>query len=405
MRHRKIKRKAASLILTAFFAAALNPGPLSAQAAAKSPVTEYDEKTLAKFADDTLEYWEIPGLIEQYNSAFRNQLASFYDSPDGGSMGLTKEQMLSLAAELREEAKEVDYDAEDMKPDLTRAEYKEYKANASALRNYAKQLEDAANGKSAAGLSQIRELRILREKQTVSACGKMREYEKRLAQARIAERKLELAGLTLESARRQQELGLYSAENVLKAEEEKNAAQAAFASAEAAAQSGKQDLLVMLGWRYDANPHIEKVPKPDTEKLARFHPETDSAKAIENNYTLSATRRTASTAQGGAVAKARKLQEQENQVRQSLDALYQDALYKQSVYQSAQTEFDAAEADKAVADRKQALGMLSRQESLSAEIAYLTALADYEAAALDLTAAIEQYEWAMKGLMEIGGQE
>ncbi|MCI8453586.1 MAG: hypothetical protein HFE84_03095 [Lachnospiraceae bacterium] len=405
MKRKKIKTKASALILTAFFAAALNPGSLSVQAAVKSPVTEYDAQTLAKLADDRLEYWEIPGLIEQYNIAFRNQLASFYDSPDGGSMGLTKEQMLSLAAELREEAKEIHYDAEEMKPDLTPAEYKEYKANVSALRGYAKQLEDAANGKSAAGLSQIRELRILREKQTVSACEKMREYQKLSAQTQIAEKKLEIAELTLESARRQQELGLYAAEDVLDAEEGLNAAQAAFSSAEAAAKSGKQDLLVMLGWRYDANPQIETVPKPEEEKLAGFHPDTDSAKAIENNYTLSETRRTASTAQGGAVAKARKIQEQENQVRMNLDALYQAALYKQSAYQSARLEFDAAVADKAAADRKNALGMSSRQEYLAAEAAFLACEADYEAAGLDLTAAIEQYEWAMRGLMEIGGQE
>ena len=35
------------------------------------PLTEYDESQLEKFRDDTLEYWEIPGLVEQYNTEFR----------------------------------------------------------------------------------------------------------------------------------------------------------------------------------------------------------------------------------------------------------------------------------------------------------------------------------------------
>ena len=46
-----------------------------------SPVTEYDEAALASFADDTLEYWEIPGLVERYNSAYQKQLDQFYYNP------------------------------------------------------------------------------------------------------------------------------------------------------------------------------------------------------------------------------------------------------------------------------------------------------------------------------------
>ena len=61
-----------------------------------SPVTEYDEAALASFADDTLEYWEIPGLVERYNSAYQKQLDQFYYNP-GSSTGLTKDQLLSVA--------------------------------------------------------------------------------------------------------------------------------------------------------------------------------------------------------------------------------------------------------------------------------------------------------------------
>ena len=69
-------------------------------------VTEYDEAALAKFKDNTLEYWEIPGLIERYNTDYQNQLQSFYYNP-GGSTGLTKDQMLAMAADLRAEADEI----------------------------------------------------------------------------------------------------------------------------------------------------------------------------------------------------------------------------------------------------------------------------------------------------------
>ena len=95
------KWKAAGIAL--FLAAA---GCMPAYAAQSDPIlTEYDEATLEKFRDNTLEYWEIPGLVEQYNTEFRNQLESFYSNP-GSSTGLTREQLLELASELRAEAEE-----------------------------------------------------------------------------------------------------------------------------------------------------------------------------------------------------------------------------------------------------------------------------------------------------------
>ena len=44
-------------------------GQISALAASQiSPVTEYSEEELARLRDNVLEYDEIPGLVELYNS-------------------------------------------------------------------------------------------------------------------------------------------------------------------------------------------------------------------------------------------------------------------------------------------------------------------------------------------------
>ena len=77
----------------------------------KSFLTEYDEAALESFKDNTLEYWEIPGLIQEYNPEFKSRQASFEYAPDS-SMGLTKEQLLSIAAGLRTEAEELKKTAE-----------------------------------------------------------------------------------------------------------------------------------------------------------------------------------------------------------------------------------------------------------------------------------------------------
>ncbi len=400
---RKWKRAGVLILTTAVVLGGVPEyGLFAVQAAQReSAVTEYDEETLARLRDHVLEYEEIPGLIEQYNMTFRNQLESFYYNPDG-SMGLTKEQLLSLAGELREEAEILSEEAEDMKPDIGRKEYEEYQANIRALKSYAKSLEDASEGKSSAGASAIRGLRITRNQQTKAACEKMRKHQALAEQDELSRKRLEIAELTYEGAKRQMELGIYSAENVLSAEEALNSARAAAAADAAALKSGRQDLLLMLGWSYDAEPEIRPVPEPDLSRIASFNPEADSLKAIENNITLYDTRMTSSSSFGSADAKARQVQEEENKVKMNMTLLYQDALQKRAAYQAAATEFEAARANKEAADRKNSLGMLSRQQYLTEEVTYLTAKASMTSAGLDLTAAIEEYEWAVKGLLELG---
>lgn len=406
MRQLKKWKRTGILFLSAAMVAGNVPwlsenGLLTARAAGKaSPVTEYDEETLDKFRDNVLEYWEIPGLVEQYNTTFRNQLEQYYYNP-GSSTGLTRQQLLDLAEELRNEAKILEDTAEEDKSELTRRQYEDYRSNIRVLKARAKDLEDAAEGKSAAGTSAIRALRITRDKKTKEARALMRDYETLEAQSEIAHKNLEIAELSYGTAKRQMELGLYSAEDVLSAEEALNAARAKDASAKTAYVSGKQELIKMLGWNYDGDPEIRKIPEPDLEAIAGYDPLKDEAKAIENNITLFETRMNSSKSQGGANKKARNIQEQENSVRSSLDLLYRDVMQKKASYEAAVLQYTAAQADKAAADRKYSLGMLSGQQYLTAENTWLTEEAAFESAGLSLMAAMEEYEWAVKGLLEL----
>ena len=269
------------------------------------------------------------------------------------------------------------------------------------LRARAKDLEDAAKGRSASGASALRALRISKNNTVKTVNAMMRDHEILELKTKAAEKSLEMAELTYEASKRQMELGLYSAENVLAAEEALNSARAAASSAENEEKDQKQTLIRMLGWRYDADPVIQPVPEPDLARIASYDPAADISKAIENNVTLYDTRMASSSSQGGAVAKARTIKDQENEVRTSLDLLYKDVLQKQAAYEAAKTKFAADGADKAAADRKNALGMMSRQEYLTAESAYLAAEAEFTEASLALTGAMEEYEWAVKGMMEL----
>lgn len=400
-------KKAGLTVLSAIFMGSLSLAAagtgIPALAATKDvAVTEYDEAALVKFKDNTLEYWEIPGLIERYNADYQNQLQKYYYNP-GGSTGLTKDQMSALAADLRAEADEMERDANDVQYDETvsRDVYKGYKANMHALRAYAQQLEDTANGKKN-GSSALRGLRIARNEKTKTAREAMRTYETSKDQYDIAVLNQEIAKQNYEAALKKKDLGMMSTEDVLTVEDALNSANGSALQAASSLNSQKQTLITMLGWEYNADPEITKVPEPDLTVIDSFDPKKDEAKAIEMNYTLYDTRMAKASSSGGAVKKARNIKDQEDSIRSSLDLMYQDVKQKQKAYEASETLYGAAKADKAAADRKNALGMMSRQEYLQAESAWLSSEASHTAAKLDLTGAIENYQWALEGLLDIG---
>ena len=399
-------KKAGLTVLSAVFMGSLSLAAagtgIPALAATKDvAVTEYDEAALEKFKDNTLEYWELPGLIERYNTDYQNQLQKYYYNP-GGSTGLTKDQMSALAADLRAEADEMERDANDVQYDETvsRDVYKGYKANMHALRAYAQQLEDTANGKKNGG-SALRGLRIARNEKTKTAREEMRTYETLKDQYDIAVLNQEIAKQNYEAALKKKDLGMMSTEDVLTVEDALNSANGSALQAASSLNSQKQTLITMLGWEYNADPEITKGPEPDLTVIDSFDPKKDEAKAIEMNYTLYDTRMAKASSSGGAVKKARNIKDQEDSIRSSLDLMYQDVKQKQKAYEASETLYGAAKADKAAADRKNALGMMSRQEYLQAESAWLSSEASHTAAKLDLTGAIENYQWALEGLLDI----
>lgn len=386
MKNKTLKKAGALAVMLA-----LTATPVTA-----SPLTEYTEEEMSAFRDNTLEYWEIQGLVEHYNPTYLNQLEVFHGNPDG-STGLTSEQLTNLAAELRAEASNLEDELEDM--ELTKEDplYDDYKSNIKVMKSYARDLEDALDGSAATR----RALKQVRNQMVIDVRAQMRSYQGLKAQEEIQEKNLEIAQLTYDSAVRQMELGMYSRENVLVAADTLNAAKTAADASAASLTQAKQNLITALGWGYNSEPVIMPVPEPELEKITGYSLETDMEPAISKNYDISDMRKTDASELGGVNEKKKQIREKEDQVRMQLEFLYRDVVQKQASYLAAMDGWNVAEANKAQADRKFALGMISRQEYLSAEVTWLTAKASYEQAALDLTASMETYEWAVNGVMTL----
>ncbi len=360
----------------------------------KTPLDSYTEAEMLCFGDNVLEYWEIQGLVEHYNPSYLKQLDIFNGNPDGSS-GLSKHQLLLMAEEFRYEAKELKQEAEDLKDSISEEAYLEYQDNIKTLKRFAKEKEEAADGTP----NTRRALRIVRNQQTISVSAQMRKYQALLEQNEIAQKSLELAELSYTSSERQYAIGMISGEELLAAQDSLNTAKASADASAAALRKGKQSLITALGWSYDGNPDIRKIPEPDLTKVEGYHLETDMELAVGANYDVADIRRTDKSQFNGTQDKMRQIKEKENEVRMQMEYLYKDIQQKVLSYQSAEESWPVSEAKFAQAERKLALGMISKAEYLAEEITWLTAKANKEQAALNLQAAMETYEWAIKGLI------
>ncbi len=398
-----------------------------AYAATDDPVTAYSAEELLLIEDNTLEYGEISALVERYNPTYRNQLESFYANPAGNGVemgdsisvtpgaGVSRDGLLAMANDLRNEAadlkavmEEIETEIDDLEDagdtagvQAKEAEYDAYKAEEKALRKYARELEDAAEGNTKEGRAQKRALRITKNQLTAQIQAAMRGHQALSSQHEIQLKRLEIAQIAYEGAMRQRDLGLYSAENLKTAEDSYRAAQYAAQASEAALTKSRQALITTMGWGYNAQPVIIDVPEPDVSRIASYNFATDVEAAVSNHYDLSDIRKTDKSSFGGAADKRKEVKRVEDAVRMQFESVFRNVQQKQASWEAQKNGFEAAKAAKDQADRKWSLGMISRAEYLQAEVTWMTAEASMEQAGLDLTAAMEDYEWALKGLMNV----
>lgn len=421
MKHCRTWKQAGALVLAAVIFGSgewsSGAGLVTGLAAGGSttPIAQYSEEERNLFADNVLEYWEIPGLIEHYNPAYLNELEKFYSNPSdfvgiemdgmealgsmGGSGGLSVDQLKQLAGELRDMAEELEEELEEKldSGSLKKGDsgYQDYQENIKAFKKYARDAEKAMKGSAAAK----RPLRIAKNQLTVDISAKMREYQMQVSQNEIQKKNLEIAEAAYNSAKRQAELGMYSASQLRAAENARNVAQVSADETAAALAQMRSELITPLGWTYNGNPEIRPIPEPDVTKILSYNLEADMQMAVDSNYDINEIRKTSASEYGGAKKKQEEVNSSAKNVKMQFELLYKNVLSAEEMYNGAQTGWAAAEKKKAQADRKHAVGMISRQEFMAAELEYLTAKASREQAALNLTAAMETYDWAVKGLI------
>lgn len=376
----KLRKRMASLGLIAALAVTA-----SMPAYADSIPDGYDAQTWTRLQDNALEYDEIENLIKEYNPDFKKL-------KDGIAYGTSP--FLNSAASLREEAETFTHMAKEAKDMGDAVAEKNYRDKASELKKQASSMENSAERGSRLQVGEIQ------KKLTAGTQSAMIGYQQIAVNLETLKIGVELAQAAFESAQTQRSLGMATDADVQSAQKSAEAAKSQLQALEDQATGVRQTLCMMTGWSYDATPEIGAIPAPDLSRIDGMNPTADLTKALADNYAIIALRNTKTTESAARSNKNRSLDQAEETVKANLENLYQAVLQCKTAYEAADTAYQSAQIAMNGNDLKYQMGMLGRLEYLQAKMGYQQAKAAWESAAMSLTQAMENYDWAVNGLAE-----
>ncbi len=386
-----------------------------------------DQGTYDSLYDDTVEWSELPDLIK-----YRNPTYTSYSAQIDSSMEDVESSLSSDMFSLKDQLGNVDDTLSELYKSQT--EIKSSLPAGSPEREQALKLLDAAINEAKAGREQLkagmdeladveaqldgrlyvsgiktdvqskesmeRQLYPILEQLQSTLEGLMISYgqlqvsrETLAEQAALYQRLYELQASMLGT-------GLGTAAELDKAAADLESAKADLSQVDASMEQLSRAMGLQLGYS-DSVPVIGEVPEPDLAYISSADPAADLERAAAENQTVkSVSRSDGSTA--GNESRDRNENVAKGQLSAKLSELYSDMKSKELLYQSSLTTMEKAERTKASAERMFSLGMLSTAEYQAQMLTYLGYKASAELAKLNLCQSINNYKWAVNGVVSLG---
>ena len=365
--------------------------PVTAFAA--SPEFARSAEEWAKLRDNTIEYDELEGLIQEYNATVQTNnldLAEFKRK-----YGDTKDDVSSKYRDMADEIySSITY------PDSDEATYGMMVGSVVMAEVQAKNMESQADDNLQD--SEIVYLNYKSAEKTLVtvAQSNMISYEKdqlALKQAELAKRQAEIS---LTSTQTQAALGMSTQVDVLNAQENIQNAERTVESSKVAIENVRQKLQVMLGWKYNDTPEITAVPVSDMNRIAAMNPETDKAQALENNYTLKVNKKKLANATSANTKESlqKTIEDNERKIGSALVTNYQNVLTAKLAYDQAEANLNLAKRNLNSMQLQFDQGKASRNQLENQQITVENAELSLKTADLTLFQTMETYDWAVNGL-------
>lgn len=369
----------------------MTAAPVTAFAA--SPEFSRSAEEWAKLRDNTIEYDELEGLIQEYNATVQTNnldLAEFKRK-----YGDTKDDVSSKYRDMADEIySSITY------PDSDEMTYGMMVGSVVMAEVQAKNMEQQADDNLQD--SEIVYLNYKSAEKTLVtvAQSNMISYEKdqlALKQAELAKRQAEIA---LTSTQTHVSLGMSTEVDVLNAKESIQNADRNVESSKAAIENVRQKLQVMLGWKYNDTPEITEVPASDMSRIAAMDPAADKDQALENNYTLKVNKKKLANATSDNTKESlqKTIEDNERKIGSALVTNYQNVLTAKLAYDQAEANLELAKRNLNSLQLQFAQGKASRNQLENQQITVENAELSLKTADLTLFQTMETYDWAVNGL-------
>lgn len=413
-------------LLTAAALASFSP----MQALAANPQFAHDEATWAKLQDNTMEYDELGLLVEEYNPNYQNEQASYNDTKnDDDAAEIRKDaknsadDMYDSAEDLRDQAEDLSDQADDLSDQAEAAREAGNAALAAQLQagaasymaGYAPLMLAAAMTQNSALKSDIsadssyvdsdmRKIKHIKNQKgiVVSTQNLFNSYNQLRINADLIQKNVEVMEAAANAAQTQASIGMATQADVLKAQKNLQSIKSTQTETLSSLETLRQNLCMMTGWSYDAQPEIKEVPQADLAAIDQINLEADRQKALENNYDLQYSKRALNNMQENSTDKKnqeRTVKNLEQSISASMTNLYNDIQQKKIAWQLAQAELATEQQSMSAVETKRGLGMVSDLEYLQAQSSFLGKQIAERTANMALFQAVETYNWAVNGYL------
>lgn len=244
--------------------------PAYAEEFVPGPGQPYDDATMARIQDNVLEYEEIGLLVDTYNPTLKNVKDTYSDTKDDyKDVDKLKNQIMEGSGSLADQAGQLSGMAgtfEDLlgyQNMVTPGTYAELVYSSEVLSQQAEQMTLSADSLSAVTpeMLKVKMVDSTRAALVSGAQSAMIGYEQLLLQKASLEDSIALLEEVYKSTQTQASLGLATENAVLTARQNLESAQAGRLAMDASEVKLRQSLCTLLGWEYNGNPEIRKVPE------------------------------------------------------------------------------------------------------------------------------------------------
>lgn len=400
------------------------------QALAENPQFAHDEATWARLQDNTMEYDELGLLVEEYNPNYQNEQASYNDTKnDDDAAEIRKDaknsadDMYDSAEDLRDQAEDLSDQADDLSDQAEAAREAGNVALAAQLQagaasymaGYAPLMSAAAMTQNSALKSDIsadssyvdsdmRKIKHIKNQKgiVVSTQNLFNSYNQLRINADLIQKNVEVMEAAANAAQTQASIGMATQADVLKAQKNLQSIKSTQTETLSSLETLRQNLCMMTGWSYNAQPEIKEVPQADLAAIDQINLEGDRQKALENNYDLQYSKRALNNMQENSTDKKnqeRTVKNLEQSISASMTNLYNDIQQKKIAWQLAQAELATEQQSMSAVETKRGLGMVSDLEYLQAQSSFLGKQIAERTANMALFQAVETYNWAVNGYL------